>query len=97
MGRWIARDDADAGSLLRRGLVKSQMSVDQPPSLEAACKTPSDVTVALSVADDLSCPDQRSHHEPLFSIDAQGSCLGNDSPACNNSMEIPSGDRTNAI
>ena len=38
-----------------------------------------------------------SHHSPTFSIDAQGSRGGSASPFCKSSMEIPSGDRTNAI
>ena len=37
------------------------------------------------------------HQEPVFSIEAQGSWLGNGSFACSNSIEIPSGERTKAI
>ena len=38
-----------------------------------------------------------SHQEPVFSIDAQGSCFGNGSLACSSSIEIPSGHFTNAM
>lgn len=37
-----------------------------------------------------------AHHEPVFAIDAQGSCGGR-CPSCSNSIEIRSGERTKAI
>lgn len=37
------------------------------------------------------------YHAPTFGIDAQGSALGSGSPICSNSIEIWSGERTNAI
>ena len=38
-----------------------------------------------------------SHHDPVFSIDAHGSCAGSASPSCNSSIEMPSGDFTKAM
>ena len=39
----------------------------------------------------------RRYHWPIFSIDCHGSCSGSASPDCNNSIEIPSGERINAM
>ena len=35
----------------------------------------------------------KRYHSPIFSIDCHGSCSGSASPDCNNSIEIPSGER----
>ena len=37
------------------------------------------------------------HQWPLFSIDAHGSCGGNESPFWSNSIEMLSGERTKAM
>ncbi len=38
-----------------------------------------------------------TYHSPVFSMDAQGSAGASESPSCSNSMEMPSGERTNAM
>lgn len=43
-------------------------------------------------------PKKESHHQaPVFSIDIHGSAGARLAPFCNISIEIPSGERTNAI
>jgi len=37
------------------------------------------------------------YHLPVLAMEAQGSCLGSDSPFCKSSMEILSGERTKAM
>ena len=37
------------------------------------------------------------HHSPVFGMEAQGSCGGRASPRWSSSMEMPSGERTNAM
>ena len=38
-----------------------------------------------------------NYHFPTFCIEAQGSCLGSGLPFCSSSIEMLSGERTNAI
>jgi hypothetical protein len=63
----------------------SQTACPPPAPLPGRCLQRRTVAVAFA------------HQTPVFAIDAQGSCGGNDGPCCSSSMEMRSGERTKAM